>query len=79
MLDSNQFNQAEKDNLCDVFIIDTGSTIGATVTNPELLTGLKPSKTTLRMLSNAGTKDLNLVGNVTGFGYAWYDAPRHAH
>jgi hypothetical protein len=56
-----------------VFIIDTGSTIGATVTNPQMLTGLKPSKTTLRMQTNAGTKDLNLVGNVTGFGEAWYD------
>jgi hypothetical protein len=47
--------------------------IGATVTNPALLTGLKPSKTTLRMQTNAGTKKLNLVGNVIGFGEAWYN------
>jgi hypothetical protein len=73
MLDATQLHQAEKNNLKDMFIIDTGSTIGATVTNPDLLTGLRPSKTTLRMQTNAGTKKMNLVGDVIGFGEAWYD------
>jgi hypothetical protein len=73
MLDAKSFqHQAGKENLKDMFIIDTGSTIGATVTNPNLLTGLRPSKATLCMQTNAGTKKLNLVGDVMGFGEAWY-------
>jgi hypothetical protein len=71
MLDAKSFQHQE--NLKDMFIIDTGSTIGATVTNPNLLTGLRPSKATLCMQTNAGTnKKLNLVGDVMGFGEAWY-------
>ena len=72
-MNSKQFHQAEKDDLKDMFIIDTGSTIPATIMNPDLLTNLRTSKKTLRMATNAGTKDMRLVGDVIGFGEAWYD------
>ena len=73
MMNGKQFHQAVKDDLRDMFIIDTGSTIGATIMNPDLLVGLRQSDKKLRMATNAGTKDLNLVGDVIGFGEAWYD------
>ena len=73
MVNAKQFHQAGRDDLRDVFILDTGSTIGATIMNPDLLTGLRRSKKTLRMSTNAGTKEMNLVGDVIGFGEAWYD------
>ncbi len=73
MVNAKQFHQAGKDDLRDMFILDTGSTIGATIMNPDLLTGLRTSKKKLRMSTNAGTKEMNLVGDVIGFGEAWYD------
>jgi hypothetical protein len=73
MVNAKQFHQTGKNDLRDVFILDTGSTIGATVTNPDLLTGLRTSKKKLRMATNAGSKEMNLVGEVIGFGEAWYD------
>ena len=62
-----------KSKLNDVIILDTGSTIPATIANPDFITNLKSSKDTLRMATNTGTKELNLKGEVFGFGDAWYD------
>ena len=44
MMNGKQFHQAVKDDLRDMFIIDTGSTIGATIMNPDLLVGLRKSE-----------------------------------
>ena len=62
-----------KSKLNDVIILDTGSTIPATIANPDFITNLKTSDELLRMATNAGTKELNLKGEVIGFGDAWYD------
>jgi len=62
-----------KSKLNDVIILDTGSTIPATIANPNFITNLKSSKESLRMATNTGTKELNLKGEVFGFGDAWYD------
>ena len=58
LVEAKQYHQHGDDDLKDVFIIDTGSTISATITNPDLITNLRPSKKALRMSTNAG-----LLGN----------------
>jgi hypothetical protein len=58
-------------DLKDVILLDTGSTIGATIANPDLITNLKATSSPLQMATNAGTKTLNLKGDVIGFGKAW--------
>ena len=55
------------------FILDTGSTIGATVMNPDLVTNIRPSEKPLLMSTNAGTKRLSLDAGVDGFGVAKFD------
>ena len=73
-------NQASKfGHLKDVFILDTGSTISATIMNPDLITNIKPSKTTLAMATNAGTKKMDVEGNIIGYGSAWFDSTQMAN
>jgi hypothetical protein len=59
-------------DLKNVILLDTGSTIGATIANPDLIPNLKATSSPLQMATNAGTKTLNLKGDVIGFGKAWY-------
>jgi hypothetical protein len=66
-------NGDSEEDLKDVILLDTGSTIGATIANPDLITNLKATSSPLQMATNAGTKTLNLKGDVIGFGKAWYD------
>jgi hypothetical protein len=66
-------NEDSEGDLKDVILLDTGSTIGATIANPDLITNLKATSSPLQMATNAGTKTLNLKGDVIGFGKAWYD------
>ena len=47
------------DHLRDVFMLDTGSTIPATVTNPDLVTNIRVSNNPLTMATKAGTKTLD--------------------
>ena len=54
-------------------ILDTGSSIPATFMNPDFLTEIKPSKTHLRMMTNAGTRVLTMEGHLESFGRVWYD------
>ena len=68
-----QLHQSEHDDMKDVIILDTGSTIPATFMNPELITDIHCSKKPLKMSTNAGTKTIALKGTVPGFGEAWYD------
>ena len=53
-------NNCERFNfLKNVFILDTGSTISATVMNEELVTNIKKAKIPTIMTTNAGTKILD--------------------
>jgi hypothetical protein len=65
--------QMERCDLTRHGVLDTGSTIGATIANPDLITNLKVTSSPLQMATNADTKTLNLKGDVIGFGEAWYD------
>ena len=69
-----QSHQAKKfDDLGDMILIDSGSSVKATFMNPDLLTDIKPSKKTLNMRTNAGSKRITMEGQVKGFGTTWYD------
>jgi len=68
-----QLHQGDKAHMRDVIILDTGSTINATIMNPDFLTDIHKAKVNLKMTTNAGTKELTLKGTVPGFGEAWYD------
>ena len=58
------------------FLLDTGSTIRATVMNKDLITNIRASKKPTIMSTNAGSKVLKIDGDVKGFGVAKYD-PTH--
>ena len=51
-------------------ILDNGSTLSI-VANPELVEGIRKSKSTLEMATNAGTWLTNQEANVPGFGTIW--------
>ena len=56
----------------DDIILNNGSTLSI-FANPELLEGIRKSKSTLEMAINAGTRFSNQEANVPGFGIIWYD------
>ena len=56
----------------DDIILDNGSTLSI-FANPELVEGIRKSKSTLEMATNAGTRLTNQEANVPGFGTVWYD------
>ena len=56
----------------DDIILDNGSTLSI-FANPELVEGIRKSKSTLEMATNAGTRLTNQEANVPGFGTIWYD------
>jgi hypothetical protein len=68
-----------QDELEDVIILDTGSTMGATVMNPKLLSKIKKATKPLEMVTNAGTKKMFYKGVIHGFGDALYDPNRVAN
>ena len=74
------FKQSNKRNdftsMKDVFILDSGSTIGATVMNLNLVSNICASAKPTIMSTNAGTKILGTNANVPGFRIAKYD-PNH--
>ena len=51
----------------DDIILDNGSTLSI-FANPELVEGIRKSKSTLEMATNAGTQLTNQEANVPGFG-----------
>ena len=59
--------------------MDCGSTIEATIKNPELLTNIRVSKEPIAMTTNAGTTTLTLEGDFPGFGSAYYDPKQAAN
>ena len=58
------------------FLLDTGSTIRATVMNENLISNIRPSAKPTIMSTNAGSKVLKMDGDVKGFGITKYD-PSH--
>ena len=56
----------------DDIILDNGSTLSI-FANPELVEGIRKSKSTLEMATNAGMRLTNQEANVPGFGTVWYD------
>ena len=56
----------------DDIILDNRSTLSI-FANPELVEGIRKSKSTLEMATNAGTRLTNQEANVPGFGTVWYD------
>ena len=56
----------------DDIILDNGSTLSL-FANPELVEGIRKSKSTLEMATNAGTRLTNQEAKVPGFGTIWYD------
>ena len=61
-------------NLSDVILLDSGSTLGATFMNPDMVSDVKVTKRPISMATNAGTKRINLKARVPGLkGHAWYD------
>ncbi|WP_427962039.1 hypothetical protein, partial [Acidithiobacillus sp.] len=57
----------------DVILLDSGSSIGATFMNPDLVTDIKMAKQPINMTTNAGEKIIGLEGQVKGFGKVYYD------
>jgi hypothetical protein len=74
-----KYEEDPSDDLRDVFILDTGSTIGATIMNPKMMSNIKPVAKPLIMVTNAGSKKLLKKGDINGFGEAWYDPDQVAN
>ena len=53
--------------------MDSGSSIGATFANSDLVTEIKMAKQPIMMSTNAGTKVIGLEATVKGFGKVYYD------
>ena len=66
MVEATQLHQTKKSDMQDVLILDTGSTIDATIMNPDFITNLHKSKTKLHMSTNAGSKEIHLKGTMPG-------------
>ena len=52
----NQASDVDQCDLRDLILLDTGSTIGATVCNSKFIANVKPTTDTLHMTTNAGCK-----------------------
>ena len=60
-------------NLKNVILLDTGSTLQATIVNPGLVTYIITISNLVVMMTNAGTKLLTLESTVKGPGHVWYN------
>ena len=65
--------QGEHENLKWKFLLDMGSTIQATIMNPDLATNIKPSDRPMIMWMNAGMRKLTVDAYVEGIRVAKYD------
>ena len=63
----------EHENLKWKFLLDTGSTIQATIMNPDLATNMRPSDRPMIMSTNAGMRKLTVDADMEGTGVAKYD------
>ena len=65
-------------NLRNKLILDTGSTLQATIMNEDFITNIRTSTNPVVMATNAGTKKITLDGDLHGFGTAKYDPTQMA-
>ena len=64
----------------DVIMLDTGgSTMGATIMNPNFVTNIRVAKKPIKMQTNAGSKVITLEADVAGIGTANYDPTQLAN
>ena len=61
------------------FLLDTGSTINATIMNEDLVTNVRVSDKPIVMATNAGMKKMNLDADVNGFGTGKFDPDQMAN
>ena len=71
--------QGRFDFLGDTIIIDTGSTINATIMNPKFVKNIRKSDSPILMSTNAGTKRLDLDADMGGLGTVKYDPDQKAN
>ena len=78
-LQVNLFGKKEKlkeTNLKDLkqgsIILDNGSTLSI-FGSPDMVTDIRESNVTLELSTNAGTREINKIANVPGFGTVWFD------
>jgi hypothetical protein len=62
-------HQNPSEQLKDVILLDTGSTLKATFMNPDLVTDIQATRTPVSMTTNTGTKKIELEATIPGFGY----------
>ena len=70
-LDSNQ--EQDTYSLKDMIILDNGSTMDGTFMNPDLVEGIKDAESPVLMKTNAGTRAIDKVAEVNGFGEVYFD------
>jgi hypothetical protein len=58
------------------FMLDSGSSIPATIANPKMIGNLRPAEHNIVMQTNAGEKLLNVEGDVPGLPFPAYADPK---
>ena len=76
-LDSNQ--EQDTYSLKDMIILDNGSTMDGTFMNPDLVEGIKDDESPVLMKTNAGTRAIDKVAEVNGFGEVYFDEGQMAN
>ena len=63
----------------DVLMLDTGSSLEATIKDKKLLHSIRPAKEPVVMCTNAGDKFITQEGTLEGFGQAYFDKDQVAN
>ena len=67
------------EHLQSKWILDTGSTLRATICNPDLCENIRMSKQPVQMMTNTGKKMMTIDADVPGFGVGKYDLDQMAN
>ena len=76
-LDQNEAKKTYK--LKDMIILDNGSTMDGTFMNPDLVKNIKQAESPIMMQTNAGTRGIDKVAEVNGFGEVYFDEGQMAN
>ena len=66
-------------HLRTVIMLDTGSTLKASMCNEDMLTDIKVSPKPIVMHTNGGATRMNLEGDLNGIGRVYYDSEQMAN